>query len=347
MIFKLQALSEIWTGDEHRQNSRLQMTSLLGSIRWWAEAYVRAFDVRACDPTDSGLRCSNIDPCFICQLFGGVGSGQSQRNAPLPAAARFSIRAWKDLNGQPDRSEIRIEPLHAGQIFWLEFSFLHSQPPLRSAQQHLLATILHIICTYASLGGKTTLKPVPGNAAGNECHRDYGLIQLLGMQGAMPDDEPVNVWKTRFLVEMQHRQKKQPNETPDLPRIDYFFFLPGVTLYESHPEIGSFNHLLGLDAMPWPSMFSIKEFNDGFDPLRAHVRGSRDIQSKRLFSFTLPAAINGRPAGRTWGYVLDPGFLSQIPDWLNAAGIRKQYLPDNQPFIRIQPALALAAGGGA
>jgi len=54
IAFNLKTLTPIWTGGvERNDNSKLHITGLKGSIRWWYEALVRGLGAYACDPTSS------------------------------------------------------------------------------------------------------------------------------------------------------------------------------------------------------------------------------------------------------------------------------------------------------
>jgi len=85
-IYRLRALTDLWTGDLNGKPDRLITTGLLGSIRWWFELLVRGLGGSACDPSPEDrkmnppeCRCPNKkvekanDPghhCVVCELFG-------------------------------------------------------------------------------------------------------------------------------------------------------------------------------------------------------------------------------------------------------------------------------------
>lgn len=80
--FKMPNLSvktPIWTGDIDKNNNELQITGIMGSLRWWAEAILRGLGYPACDPTGEN-KCpkqnqENKNPklCASCMVFGATG----------------------------------------------------------------------------------------------------------------------------------------------------------------------------------------------------------------------------------------------------------------------------------
>jgi CRISPR type III-B/RAMP module RAMP protein Cmr1 len=145
--FKIQALTDIWTGDAEGQGERLIATGLLGFIRWWFEVLVRGLGGKACDPTIPGVRCpapskTPYEPghhCVVCELFGCTGW-----------ARKFRLEVL-DENRQPKSDQIK-----AGDIFILRFTELR---PIREEEWCLLDLTLWLIAEYGATGGKTVLKP--------------------------------------------------------------------------------------------------------------------------------------------------------------------------------------------
>jgi CRISPR-associated protein Cmr1 len=298
MDFRIKAQTEIWTGGSNRHNTYLQLTGLLGGIRWWAEALARSYGVRACDPTDENQRCKKAGLCPICELFGNVA---------VPQAAKFALRCWNDADGLPDKKEARTDPLirsttPSDLVFHLEFLFYRSPKPY---ERCLLAKTIDLISQYGSLGGKTTLKP--SKTSTKQQHRDYGIIRLLGVTGLGPEDR--KSWE-----EETSKGAGAGGSQPDLPNLDLFWFLPGETVIgDSSQRDDAFNHLLGLSRTNWPGRTPASvPFRDGYDDVRESVCGIYKKRSKRVFSFKKPA--------RTWGYVLDSTLWAKVPGWLQAAG---------------------------
>ncbi len=74
---KLRTLTPLWTGNVDRDSPSLKETGLLGSMRFWYEAWVRALGGSACDPASKGHKCEYKGEkgsiCNACQLFGCTG----------------------------------------------------------------------------------------------------------------------------------------------------------------------------------------------------------------------------------------------------------------------------------
>jgi len=68
---ELQILSKIFTGGPERESEVIRDTGLIGSLRWWYEALIRALGGTACDPSES--ECEGIRHCDACELFGCSG----------------------------------------------------------------------------------------------------------------------------------------------------------------------------------------------------------------------------------------------------------------------------------
>jgi CRISPR-associated protein Cmr1 len=51
LVFRLKALTGIWTGGVESKSDELHLTGIKGSIRWWYEVLIRGLGYYACDPT--------------------------------------------------------------------------------------------------------------------------------------------------------------------------------------------------------------------------------------------------------------------------------------------------------
>ncbi|MDW8228734.1 MAG: type III-B CRISPR module RAMP protein Cmr1, partial [Saprospiraceae bacterium] len=87
----LKTLTPLWTAGANGKMARIYESGLLGSLRWWHEAIVRALGGWACDPSgdikclfdaaayeqsqefDERLRLRDAGLCDVCQLFGATG----------------------------------------------------------------------------------------------------------------------------------------------------------------------------------------------------------------------------------------------------------------------------------
>lgn len=90
VLYRLHALTPIWTGGVSGQVDRIHETGILGSLRWWIEVLVRGLGGSACDPsvhtclfdaeryrkstaTDERQRLRDARLCDVCQVFGATG----------------------------------------------------------------------------------------------------------------------------------------------------------------------------------------------------------------------------------------------------------------------------------
>lgn len=70
-------VTPLWTGDADGKANRVQITGLLGSLRWWYEALVRGVGGYACDPTGDQRCSSDAGLCAACQVFGATGQAKA------------------------------------------------------------------------------------------------------------------------------------------------------------------------------------------------------------------------------------------------------------------------------
>lgn len=73
------ASSPLWTGGADQTIDRVHETGILGSMRWWFEAFLRGVGVGACDPITQTNRClydlsmPHNGICEACEVFGATG----------------------------------------------------------------------------------------------------------------------------------------------------------------------------------------------------------------------------------------------------------------------------------
>ena len=80
----LRTRTPLWTGGvEPGRMDRLHEAGIIGSLRWWYEAIVRALGGDVCVPTaeDASHRCPHPDNsyCDVCRLFGATGRARTFR----------------------------------------------------------------------------------------------------------------------------------------------------------------------------------------------------------------------------------------------------------------------------
>ena len=323
LVFTCSAVTDIWTGggdqkgevsqwcdEQHlpangaheRPNGsqrQLHLTSILGGIRWWAEAIVRSFGGRACDPTardGPNAVCAKDHLCLICSLFG---------NPNQPIGAKFALRCWNDGEGHSPKTAA----LKKDEVFYLEFLFYESKDTNRDPKPYeiwLLAKTLDLIASYGSIGGKTVFKPTAATVTLNDIgrrfrHTDFGLIEIknINIPEAICDKELV---LDSGLLVSAIATGPRSSPTSELPNFNNFWFVENFTLNihppsPSVPNTGSFNDLIGIADVTTPQKKpAVIYFKDGLDSIRAHLRGTLAEKSKRVFSFRNPA--------RTWGFVI-------------------------------------------
>ena len=146
---KLRTLTPIWTGNVDRDSPSLKETGLLGSLRFWYEAWVRALGGSACDPTakdkcEYKVKKSSI--CNACQLFGCTGW-----------ARKFRIE-WDGLESTPVFlvTSSKINQGWLKRIFEKQHNALFGQASLKITaddkdNEDVLLATLSIIAKYGGL----------------------------------------------------------------------------------------------------------------------------------------------------------------------------------------------------
>ncbi|MDI9615092.1 type III-B CRISPR module RAMP protein Cmr1 [Methanothermobacter sp.] len=117
---KLQAPYKIWTGD-HKRSNVLRESGLIGSIRWWYEALIRALGGTACGPIDNS-KCNGRIHCDACELFGCRGWSR-----------KFILRCSNGKTIKISITELR---------------------KMKDVELGLLNTTFRIIENYGAMGGK-------------------------------------------------------------------------------------------------------------------------------------------------------------------------------------------------
>lgn len=267
--YELRALTDIWTGTAHVEQSvrrsnrqeladvisadRLISTGLLGSLRWWFEVLVRGLGGAPCDPSNQNA-CLGKDHCVVCEFFGCTGWARK---------FRFDVR---DAQGQLISSK-----LTKGTTFHLRFT------PLRAVKREewaLLDLTLRLIADFGALGGKTVLKPSSQNNKAQ--HADFGLVKLMSAPTATHTQQQLATYVSTWA-------KKPTVNGAAWASCSHMWFVDGKHLTRTSDSASSFNKVLGRPEA--------KSSSSGGDSWRA---GSRGV-SKKVFSFKSPA--------RTFGFV--------------------------------------------
>jgi len=297
VIFRLKAETEVWTGNASRRNESLQISGLLGCIRWWAEVLTRGAGGYACDPVSQ--RCRRTAPCLICWLFGGVGEGH-EKNAPLPRAARFFVRAWQDEEGEaghkPPLSTLQtqalIKDMLKDTLLALEFRFWGKAA--EPWEVYTLDKAIRLICSYGLGGGRTpyrpsayTEKPSCGHLTLRECGSISGGQWVARSDSDRSRDR--SAWEQKVKAASG---KASPHYAPELKS---FWSLDGWSLYNCRTEP------FQLPSFQW---------------LKSHLAGRRGAGADKPISAKVFSCTDPR---RTWGYLPDSVSRDHLKTWLTEA----------------------------
>lgn len=214
--FKLKALTDIWTGGVDGDKTKLHLTGIKGSIRWWYEALVRGLDGYACDPSNSGchlelkefkkhigdgkdeqkvLEALNSQICPVCQLFGCTNWG-----------GKIILRA------EDDKKNVITNQIKRGKPFTLKFI---ERKKITDQEEKLINATIKLIVEYGAIGGKTVLKPSDHNCRESH-HNDYGLISYQNKS-----------IKANSLDKFTFPIKENKTDWPDLKN---FWFVKGCSI---------------------------------------------------------------------------------------------------------------------
>jgi len=151
---KLRTLTPLWTGNVDRDSPSLKETGLLGSLRFWYEAWIRALGGSACDPTSKEHKCEykgeKYSICDACRLFGCTGWARKFRIecTGLESTPLFLVTSSRTNQGWLKR------------IFEKQHNALFGNAGLKLTAEDkndedvLLAT-LSMMAKYGGLGAKT------------------------------------------------------------------------------------------------------------------------------------------------------------------------------------------------
>jgi len=244
MEVKLRTLTPLWTGDVDQSCREVKETGIVGSLRWWYEALVRAYGERACDPTNS--TCDGNNHCDACELFGCTGWSRKFRielDSKLEPTQRLGIRTrsqprlFRYVSGLVEELDVRIIPIRR----------------LKDSEIHNLYKMLQLVHEYAALGAKTS----QGNGVVD--------IKLSGFKCAPATGNVV---------------KNDPSIT-GLPNLVDFFFSKFQLRFENTIRNIIDRQLfwgMGRDANIWGDFWS----NHRFLPIAFHVRdGIRPVIKDR------------------------------------------------------------------
>ncbi|MBI4337020.1 MAG: type III-B CRISPR module RAMP protein Cmr1 [Chloroflexi bacterium] len=206
---KLHLLTPLWTaGASSGRMDRVHETGIIGSLRWWYEATLRALGRDVCDPTsdDPRERCprDNQHYCDVCQLFGATGHRRCFRlemedgdplfrelRIPLPSGRlhpkrRNPVGAWY-LQGESRTGDLTLGIVPLG--------------PVDAADK--LRIPLTLIHRHAALGAKVS--------------SGYGVVRITEENGDL-------LAVDSSLVERLAGSGRMGQPSGDLPDLRDFFF---------------------------------------------------------------------------------------------------------------------------
>ncbi len=269
----------------------VRATGLLGSLRWWYEATVRALGGWACDPTEHTCR---LDLARF-RAIQDAPRHQRLRAAGLCDACRdFGATGWRrgftlmvsptmNLAGVPGVIQAQDPACHGQSRWYLPGAGHQGRMPLhirlRDGQDPALLDrlllVLYIVARHAALGAKTGL--------------GYGRFHLASP--SLPDD-PASVLRAWQQELAPPPPEASQDHLPDLTRM---FF--------ARIEVPRYNDT------PWQAVADLKcrlrrAFQQGFSYQVRHflfgeVQGSHRVASK----IRMTAAHNG--SMHVWGWVPD------------------------------------------
>ncbi len=273
--WRLEALTNIWTGNASCKGENLVLTGLLGSLRWWFEVLVRGLGGAACDP--NATRCQAKNHCPVCELFGCTGWARKFRFQVLDETGKTMSSAI----AKAAEFQWRFVPLRGiGKEEWA-----------------LLHLTFCLIADYGAIGGRTVFKPSDENSRANAQHpRDYGLVKLLEKPPLGRTDREILQQYIGGWREVDH------DDFADFAwaSLQNFWCVKGKCLARQNNNNSSYNKAIG---RPEPKSQACRG-----DSWLAGRRPDRqrgvEAESKKVFSFKEPA-----DARRTFGFV-KPGTVS-------------------------------------
>jgi len=312
MEFKLKALSDIWTGGVEGDKTKLHLTGIKGSIRWWYEALIRGLHGYACDPS-SGNGCK----LNLIEFKKHVGDGKDERKVLealnlqiCPACQMFGCTNWGSkfiLRIENNHKSVITNQIKGDTPFKLKFI---ERKRFTITETKLINAAVKIITDYGAIGGKTTLKPSEKDFKNTEQykdingrirkhHFDYGLIVFQPNQPSLDTD-------CKELSEYLKQNKANLNKEneKDWPDLINFWFVKGAYIDRTyHNQLisrninGKYNNGVS-DNNIFMGGFTPKDKDGDSNSVQNAIskredETTRNTESKKIFSFhgIKPAAI--------------------------------------------------------
>lgn len=237
MTYRWENLTPFFCGDADGKTTHAKTTTLVGSLRWWYEALLRALNVYACDPTKQGCEGPSLSRphgsyCAACAVFGCTGRSK-----------RIGVRLEKGITfalpGKAGQRGLSIKPnkprrktgwyLKPGLLDNLQLS-VSNVDPLNPTADRLLP-VLVLASRWAALGARV--------------QHGYGVGELFqGIQPVTLDKESV-VCLVRSITNSFQGQKISKNDDA-WPDLRHFFFAKFLIKAKDDSWIDRFKNSLDL-----------------------------------------------------------------------------------------------------
>ena len=219
MEIEIRTITPLWTGGVHGVVDRIHETGILGSLRWWYEAFVRGLGGQACDPsqgkcsfdaekykkskaTDERQRLRDAGLCDVCQVFGATGW---RRRFQLVVEEDRTVPLW-----EPGDEMLNIRPPDRNRGWFL--------PPGRMGKLRLRLTgndeVLSLLSTlflFLEKWGNIGAKPQLG----------YGIFEIINRQEirerVLETKNGKSIWKWETLS-----NQSPESGLPDLRQFGFF-----------------------------------------------------------------------------------------------------------------------------
>lgn len=242
MNIDLDFITPIYTAKTKGRELHVEPSAIVGGLRWWYEALVRARGGFACSPTDNDSRCpqgpqtlteANVDKllCPVCKMFGATGWRRRfdlviddglTRLAYPPPARNFDPRTGNYLEQIPDNPTIKVRCdnrgffFNPGRLGRVSLSFI---PRYNTSQNHL--EILDLLLAYIGIYG----------GLGAHLNLGYGLFNIsqVGSETAITEGDFEKLYQK---IDEEIRTSRVPTvNSPLHPNANDFFYRE-VTLAE-------------------------------------------------------------------------------------------------------------------
>lgn len=227
MKVELRTITPLWTGGvEAGKVDRLHETSIIGSLRWWMEVFVRGLGGNVCDPTTHSCQYAEKPGnglCDVCRLFGATGWRRRFRldiretntsDAPIQHPIKAN-RTYVDKKGKtctptwyfPDPLKANVSPQPPNTPKSGTFT-VEIQRLAQDFQPELIAGLIQFAADWAAIGARAqmgfgVIEPIDGRVQTRTLY-DW----LIAIAGSQPD---LNLPSLRniFLAQINPKDSRQ------------------------------------------------------------------------------------------------------------------------------------------